>query len=318
MSLTECSARTAQLVAPPLAHIQPEPPRRPSDQASAIVRVLTGIDAELLHQHRATLRSADVVTIAQDCVTLVYLIDGAIGVDSYSQQTEYRAGDALLFTGRQRHTIRVSDHAFILVSTLSFTDAAAHLLELLPDILDVRNLAADEPAVAALASQLGPELGHLPNPRGDKLGGSVVCRMMANTVLVTIIRAWVLRGCAPSHWPSRTNDPFLDRVVEAIHADPAGEWTLERLAQTSAMSRSTFAERFRAATGISPANYVTGVRIRCAQELLAKGLGISQVSRAIGYESDDGFSRAFRRHVGKSPSAWRLDVTQRVSASAVR
>ncbi|MFC4223954.1 helix-turn-helix domain-containing protein [Lysinibacter cavernae] len=263
------------------------------------------------------MRSTDVIAVSQDCVTLVYIIAGAMSVDSYGEQTEYSAGDALLFTGRQRHSILTSDHAFILVSTLRFTEAAAHLLELLPDILNVRNLAADEPAVAALASQLGPTLGHGGNDQYDQLGSSIVCRMMANTVLVSIIRAWVLRGCAPSNWPSRTNDPFFDRVVEAIHADPGAEWSLERLAQVSAMSRSAFAARFRAATGTSPASYVTGVRIRSAQELLASGLGISDVSRAIGYESDDGFSRAFRRYVGKTPSAWRLDAKKRASASAI-
>jgi AraC-like DNA-binding protein len=53
--------------------------------------------------------------------------------------------------------------------------------------------------------------------------------------------------------------------------------------------------------------------MRAAQELLSRGLGVSTVSRELGYASDEGFSRAFRRSVGTTPSAWR-STHQPVSA----
>ncbi|QIM17951.1 AraC family transcriptional regulator [Leucobacter coleopterorum] len=289
-------------------------PLAPRNSAAAIDRVLAGIDARLLRQHRVTLKPKDVIAVPKNSVTLVYVINGTIGVDTLSRAAQYTSGDALLFTGQHPHSLRTSDPAFIFVSSLDFTESAAHLLALLPDTITVRDLLTSEPAVAALASQLGPDVSYDQDPCADQIGSSVVCKMMANTVLVTVIRAWVLRGCAPAGWPSSTNDPFLDRVVEAIHADPGKEWTLDTLAKAGAMSRSSFAERFRSATGVSPVNYVTEVRIRSAQELLAQGVGVSEVSRMIGYGSDDGFSRAFRRHVGKSPSAWRIDATQTPAA----
>ncbi|QIK63926.1 AraC family transcriptional regulator [Leucobacter viscericola] len=279
------------------------PQTRHSD--SAIDRVLSGIDANLIRQHRVVVHPEEVITIPKGSVTLVYVISGALGVDRFAQETSYTSGDALLFTGRQSHSLRFSNPAFIFVSSLDFTESAAHLLNLLPDTITVRNLLESEPAIAALASQLGPNLSDNKDLCANQLGGSVVCKMMANTVLVTVIRAWVLRGCAPDGWPSSTNDPYLDRVVEAVNADPSKEWTLDTLARAGAMSRSSFAERFRAATGVSPANYVAEVRIRSAQKLLAEGIGVSEAARLSGYGSDDGFSRAFRRHVGKTPSAWR-------------
>ncbi|MCE7483253.1 MULTISPECIES: AraC family transcriptional regulator [Microbacterium] len=36
---------------------------------------------------------------------------------------------------------------------------------------------------------------------------------------------------------------------------------------------------------------------------------VSDTARELGYASDEGFSRAFRRHVGVTPSAWRSQRT---------
>lgn len=290
------------------------------DRDAAIDRVLASINARVKQQHRVTVTPGEVVSIPRGGVTLVYVIEGDLHVHPSGPRAavpdaalasadddvrHLSIGDAQLFTGREAHALRVDQHAFVLLSSLDFTEATAHVLELLPDTILVQDLPGTEPAVAALAAMLGPEVGRPAEACADQAGSSIVCGMMANTVLVSVIRAWAIRGCAPDGWPSRTNDPFLDRVVEAIHADPGRVWTLEDLARTGAMSRSVFAERFRIATGTSPANYLTDVRIRSAQQLLAEGRGVSEVSRAIGYTSDDGFSRAFRRRVGVTPSAWR-------------
>jgi AraC-like DNA-binding protein len=121
-----------------------------------------------------------------------------------------------------------------------------------------------------------------------------------------VIRAWAENGCAPAGWPSRSNDPFLDRVVEAIHEQPGRDWTVETLANVGAMSRSVFAERFRTALGRSPASYVTEVRMDAAKRMLEIGRSVSDTSRSLGYASDEGFSRAFRRATGVTPSVWRM------------
>ena len=57
--------------------------------------------------------------------------------------------------------------------------------------------------------------------------------------------------------------------------------------------------------GESPARYVTRVRMRRAEEMLVDGRPVSQVAFSLGYDSDEGFRRAFQRHSGLSPSEWR-------------
>lgn len=299
---------------------------------SAIDRALSGIDAPVLRQHRIAVGPGDAIAVPRGGLVLVYVISGALterpgpGARPVRPATEspvLSAGDARLYTGESAYSL-FADEAFVLVSEFDPAGADADVVGLLPGTVTVLGLARSEPAVAALAAELGTAVGARAAGTGGAgsertampadacaavPGNSLICQLMAKTVLVSVIRAWVVRGCAPDGWPSRTNDPYLDRVVEAIHADPARDWTVEELARTGAMSRTVFAERFREATGTSPAEYLADVRIRSAQDLLARGLGVSEVSRAIGYGSDDGFSRAFRRRVGISPSAWRADAT---------
>ena len=35
------------------------------------------------------------------------------------------------------------------------------------------------------------------------------------------------------------------------------------------------------------------------------GLSIAQIGYSVGYQSDQAFSRAFKREIGTSPSSWR-------------
>jgi AraC-like DNA-binding protein len=52
--------------------------------------------------------------------------------------------------------------------------------------------------------------------------------------------------------------------------------------------------------------YLTGWRIQLAKHLiLHANLSIAEVAERVGYESEAAFNRAFKRHVGVPPVAWR-------------
>jgi AraC family transcriptional activator of mtrCDE len=38
------------------------------------------------------------------------------------------------------------------------------------------------------------------------------------------------------------------------------------------------------------------------------GLSVAEIAERVGYDSDVAFGRAFRRHVGMAPSAWRRSI----------
>jgi AraC-like DNA-binding protein len=94
--------------------------------------------------------------------------------------------------------------------------------------------------------------------------------------------------------------------MAALHAEPHRKWTVAELASTATVSRSVLDQRFRAILGRSPIKYLTEWRMHLAGDLLqTTDLGVAAISRRIGYESEEAFSRAFRRRHGTSPGAWR-------------
>ncbi len=266
--------------------------------ADALSQVLGSVDLRVGIGRRVSLPAGGLLPIPTDTITLVYIVEGAV-----RGHLPLVTGDAFLTLGGSPSVLEAQHETSLMIADIQLADATSPLPALLPPFLTVTGFDAIEPAAAALALNMGAiDQSQKPARQGDP----VICRLMATTVLLSVIRAWAANGCAPTGWPSLSNDPFLDRVVDAIREEPGRDWTLERLAGIGAMSRSTFAERFRSAVGRSPADYVTEVRVEAAKRMLDAGRSVSDISRELGYASDEGFSRAFRRRTGMTPSSWRM------------
>ena len=101
-------------------------------------------------------------------------------------------------------------------------------------------------------------------------------------------------------------DPVLAPALAAPHRDPAAKWTVTELAGEAAVSRSLLDERFRKVLGRSPIRYLTDWRMHLADELLrSTDIGVFAIARRVGYDSEEAFSRAFKRAEGEPPSARR-------------
>lgn len=291
--------------------------------AAALERVLSSIDVSVGAGRKLVLAAGELVPLAPGAVWLVYVVGGSVhgrpplsqaccldvdrasrslALSTRSDSERLVEGDAFLTLGLHPVALSSEAGASLMVAELHLSETATMIRDLLPEFVTVTDFAGLEPAAAALARTIGTETSDGCDLRS---GNPLICRMMATTVLLSLIRAWAENGCAPAGWPARSSDPFLERVLEAIHEAPGREWTVASLAGLGAMSRSVFAERFRSTLGRSPASYVTQVRMDSAKRMLEAGRTVSEVSRELGYGSDEGFSRAFRRHTGMTPSAWR-------------
>ena len=101
-------------------------------------------------------------------------------------------------------------------------------------------------------------------------------------------------------------DPVAGPAMALIHETPERKWTVADLAAAVNVSVSLLDERFREVLGVPPIRYLTGWRMHVAQDLLAStDLGVASIARRVGYESEEAFSRAFKRGHGESPSIWR-------------
>ena len=101
-------------------------------------------------------------------------------------------------------------------------------------------------------------------------------------------------------------DPVLAPAMAELHADPTRKWTVADLATAVSVSRSVLDERFRQVLGRSPIRYLTEWRMHLAEDLLrSTQLPVAEISRRVGYDAEESFSRAFKRARGLAPATWR-------------
>jgi len=109
-------------------------------------------------------------------------------------------------------------------------------------------------------------------------------------------------------------DPVAGPAMALIHETPERKWTVADLAASVNVSVSLLDERFRDVLGVPPIRYLTGWRMHLAQALLTStDLGVASIARRVGYESEEAFSRAFKRSHGESPSVWRRGASGAVT-----
>jgi AraC-like DNA-binding protein len=126
-------------------------------------------------------------------------------------------------------------------------------------------------------------------------------------LIIEVLRLHLANAPAADRgWFAALRDPVLAPAMKAIHTAPERKWTVADLATEAAASRSLLDGRFREVLGLSPIRYVKEWRMRIAQDLLATtDVTVAAIARRVGYDSEEAFSRAFKRARGQSPSLWR-------------
>jgi AraC-like DNA-binding protein len=94
-------------------------------------------------------------------------------------------------------------------------------------------------------------------------------------------------------------------ALDYIDAHLAEPLTVDTLAAQVRLSPSAFSRLFRDRTGLSPYQYVKATRLDRARLLLDEGrLGVSAVSRKVGYVSASHFIKEFRNRFGATPGVY--------------
>lgn len=90
--------------------------------------------------------------------------------------------------------------------------------------------------------------------------------------------------------------------------------SIDFLARLAGLSPNYFGEAFKKATGRSVMDYLTGLRIGRAKQLIREtDLYMREVARRVGYSDEYYFSRKFKKEVGLSPSAFGRSARQRIA-----
>jgi transcriptional regulator GlxA family with amidase domain len=144
--------------------------------------------------------------------------------------------------------------------------------------------------------------------RQQSEGWQQVVRRLSEVLFVHVLREYMQRAPHTTGALAALADPALGSALRALHADPAKAWTVENLAERANMSRSVFAESFKASLGITPAKYLLLWRMQKARALLERTRSnVASVAKQVGYASEAAFSRAFKECVGVSPGQYQRE-----------
>lgn len=104
-------------------------------------------------------------------------------------------------------------------------------------------------------------------------------------------------------------DDRIERALLLIHRDYSQDLSLRFIADELGMNYSYFSELFSKATGQSFTQYLNAIRLNASKELLVKtDLSISDIAYQVGYNSEQYFSRLFRKQFEMSPSNYRKEA----------
>jgi transcriptional regulator GlxA family with amidase domain len=101
-------------------------------------------------------------------------------------------------------------------------------------------------------------------------------------------------------------DALIARCQDWIAKRPNVEAPVASMVHLSGLPERTFKRRFQRAVGMSPLEYVHGLRLEAAKQLLeTSDETLDKLAERVGYEDATFFSRLFRRKVGLTPALYR-------------
>ncbi|MCI3273891.1 AraC family transcriptional regulator [Streptomyces cylindrosporus] len=225
-----------------------------------------------------------------------YVLCSAPGIEPLSSgQVEMDPGTRMGRLGAGEEVACVSGHIDL------SRDSGELLRRALPELIHVRADAAEALVLRWLTGQLVTEM------KTRRAGVEFASDQLAQLMFVQVLRVCLTEAEGlPPGWLRALADERLAPALRLMHGDPAHPWQLEELARAAAMSRTTFAVRFKEAAGVPPLTYLLNWRMSLAARSLRQDTApVAALARSVGYTSESAFSNAFKRAVGVAPRRYR-------------
>lgn len=218
-------------------------------------------------------------------------------LDTVLEKSGYDGSGVLVFGGDepQSETQLVCGH-------FSYNSSSRHiLLDRLPPYIHLKNYGESAGRwMEATLRMIGEEAG------GTRLGGDLIALKMSEAILAQAIRSFIDCDEATEWGLGAFSDKNLSRALDAFHKSPTNSWTVETLAQSAGMSRTSFAVKFQKIMSMTPMEYVTRWRMELAKKVLQEpGASLSEAAENAGYASDSSFTRIFKKETGITPAEFR-------------
>ena len=205
------------------------------------------------------------------------------------------------------------------------TDAASEDMSMLLEEGFIRRMAQevdvdpDKVELVPLFSAPDPDierigLSLLSEMESQGLGGNLYAESLATMLTLHLLRNHSSLGHGSRQKVGREGGfsrRALGQATDYINDNLARKLTLPEIAGVAHMSPHHFARSFKAATGLSPHQYVIHKRVDRAKTLLSDtDLTVAEVAAAVGFSNPSHLATHVRRVLGISPGALRSEDTR--------
>lgn len=223
--------------------------------------------------------------------------DRVLPLDRVLELSGYTGTGALIYGGGEDDS-----ETQLICGHFSFDPLARHpLVERLPACIHLRNygeIAGKWMETSLL--MIGSEAG------GVQIGGDLIALKMSEIIFAQALRAYLVTDGAGLPGLAGFSDPHIARALTGLHHAPNRNWTVAGLAREAGLSRTLFAARFAQLMDMTPISYLTAWRMQVARHALRHArLSVADVAERVGYASEAGFARVFKKDTGLSPAAFR-------------
>jgi AraC-like DNA-binding protein len=109
--------------------------------------------------------------------------------------------------------------------------------------------------------------------------------------------------------PDPEGERLLEELRSRVLSDPRRPLSIELLASERGMTCTAFSHFFKARTGLTPAHFITEVKVQKAARLLVTTRqGLDRIANDCGFANGNHFSKVFRRIRHQSAGAYRRSI----------
>ena len=228
---------------------------------------------------------------------LVYVEKGILHNFFQGQDVALHPNELLIFDQNQWHMqYAESDVEFLTVSFLwPGHDLSAWINRIIPASLPVQKAASALLKEYDSPSNLQDEFFHA----------------HFSLLLLHLLRQIPETAHKPSPATVHARSQLLDKALQIVAKEYRGKLTVSDLAAAVNVSTSQLTVLFQTHLGISPAKYITRIRLEESKALLlSQQMSIGEIADYLGYSSIQHYSKQFREWFGCSPSAFAKYVSR--------
>jgi AraC-like DNA-binding protein len=256
---------------------------------------------------------------------LVLVLGGEAAHITEKDEHPIRKGDIFIIQGELAHGYRDSKKLSII--NIMFDQSRLHLpdadLHSMPGYHALFTLEPQYRRRHRFASRLQLNEGHL--AQAAVLAGQLEMEakernagyIFTSTALFMQLIAFLARCYDGEQTPESQTLLRIGAAIGYLEDHHGEAICIQQLTQMAGMSESSLLRAFKQATGCTPVEHLSRLRIRHGCELLRRtDLNITEIAFEIGFNDSNYFTRIFRKQNGVTPSAYRAG--QRTHGSTER